>query len=250
MKINERCYVVYGLTTISPWMVNSGFVVGDSRTLVVDCGGNYLSAQTIHGYATAIRPSNSLLAINTEPHFDHVGGNCFFRALDIDIYGHEGIDRTDEQLSAVRDGYNDSVLDNFRRGLREGDLVFLRTRAANPNKRFREDFAMDLGGIKVQVLMTPGHTLENASVYVASLSTLYCGDTIVNGYVPNLGGGSIDEWHLWLKSLDKIEQLAPDTIVPGHGEVMRGAEVKREIDRTRTILEEAIKRGAAPTESG
>lgn len=250
MKINERCYVIQGLTTISPWMVNSGFVVGDERTLIVDCGGNYLSAQTIHGYASAVRPTNSLVAINTEPHFDHVGGNSFFRDLDIDVYGHDGIDRTDEQLNSVKDGYNSSVLDTFRREHREGDLIFVRTRAVNPNKRFRDDFALDIGGIDVQVLMTPGHTLENASVYVPSLKTLYCGDTIVHGYLPNLAGEGVDEWKKWLQSLDKIEQLAPDIIVPGHGEVIRGLDIKSEIDRTRAILAEAIRRGVAPTETG
>ena len=238
MKINENCYVVYGLTTVSPWMVSAGFVVGD------------LSAQTIHGYALAARPTNSLLAINTEPHSDHMGGNCLFRELEIDIYGHEGIGRNEDQLNAVKDGYNDSVLDTFRRKHHEGDLVFHRTKLVNPNIRFREDFVLDLGGIEVQVLMTPGHTLQNASVYVPSLRTLYCGDTIVNGYVPNLAEGCVDDWHKWLQSLDKIDQLAPDTVVPGHGEVISGSDIKNEIGRTRAVLAEAIQSGMAPTEVG
>ncbi|MHC4558235.1 MAG: MBL fold metallo-hydrolase [Planctomycetota bacterium] len=250
MKINESCYVVYGLTTISPWMVSAGFVVGDHRTLIVDCGGNYLSAQTIHGYALAARPTNSLLAINTEPHSDHMGGNCLFRELDIDIYGHDRIDRNDDQLNAVKDSYNASVLDAFRRRCREGDLVFHQTKLANPNIRFREDFVLDLGGIEVQVLMTPGHTLENASVYVPPFRTLYCGDTIVNGYVPNLAEGCVDDWQKWLQSLDKIDQLALDIVVPGHGEVIRGSDIKSEVGRTRAVLAEAIQRGTVPTEAG
>ena len=246
MKINDRCYVVYGLTAISPWMVNAGVVVGDSRTLIIDTGGNYLSAQTIHGYAQAARPANSLLVLNTEPHSDHLGGNCLFRELGIDIYGHDGINRTEDHLEAVKDSYNASVPDDFRRGRREGDLVFLKTGFVNPNKRFREDFTLDLGNLEVQVLMSPGHTPQNASVYVPSVRTLYCGDTIVNGYVPNLGEGSLDEWNIWLKSLDRIEKLNPETIVPGHGEIMRGPDIDREIARTRTILTESIERGATP----
>ncbi|UCE24170.1 MAG: MBL fold metallo-hydrolase [Candidatus Zixiibacteriota bacterium] len=250
MKINERCYVVYGLTMTPPWMVNSGFVVGDNRTLIIDSGGNYLSAQTIHGYAMVARPTNTLLVINTEPHSDHMGGNCLFRELGIDVYGHEGIDRNDDQLKAVKEGYNDAVPDAFRRTHHEGDLVFLHTRFVNPNMRFREDFTLDLGGFEIQVMMTPGHTPENASVYVPSVKTLYCGDTIVNGYVPNLTVGGVDDWHKWLKSLDRIERLALDTVVPGHGEVMGGGDIKSEVGRTRTLLEEAIQSGVAPTETG
>lgn len=249
MKINERCYVIHGLTAISPWMVNSGFVVGDKQTLIVDTGLNHLSARTIHGYASAVRPTNSLLVINTEPHSDHMGGNCMFRELGIDIYGHDGIDRDDDQLKAVKESYNAAVPDSFRRRHREGDVVFINTRFANPNKRFRDDFKMDLGGIEVRVLMTPGHTPENASIYVPSAATLYCGDAIVNGYVPNLTDGGIDEWHTWLRSLDKIEQLALDVVVPGHGELLRGTEIKNEIGRTRVILDQAIESGIAPTEA-
>jgi hypothetical protein len=42
-------------------------VVGASRTLVVDTGGNAAAAQTIQGYASAVRPGLQLLAVNTEP---------------------------------------------------------------------------------------------------------------------------------------------------------------------------------------
>lgn len=45
-------------------------------TLIVDTGGNTLAAQTIHGYGCAARPANKLRAINTEKHFDHIGGDC------------------------------------------------------------------------------------------------------------------------------------------------------------------------------
>ena len=85
MKISERCYVIYGLSTLPPWMVNAGFIVGENQTLVVDCGGNYLSAQTIFGYAQNVKPQNKLVAINTEPHSDHMGGNCFFNEKGVEF---------------------------------------------------------------------------------------------------------------------------------------------------------------------
>jgi glyoxylase-like metal-dependent hydrolase (beta-lactamase superfamily II) len=248
LKISDSCYVVYGLTTIAPWMVNSGFVVGENRTLIVDCGSNYLSGQTIHGYASAVRPTNTLLAINTEPHSDHMGGNCFLRELGIDVYGHFGIERNDDELEAVKESYNSTVADAYRRRHHEGDLVFLKTRFSNPNRRFREDFTLDLGGLSVQILLTPGHTPENASVYVPSDRILYCGDLMVNGYVPHLAEGCAADWREWLESLDKIEKLALDVVVPGHGEIIRGTDIQSEAVRTRDILKDAIKSGVAPTE--
>src|ERR1035441_3680942 len=94
MRVSPRCYAVTGLGYSPPWCVNAGFIAGDNQTLVVDTGGNALAGQTIHGYATAVRPTNRLRVINTEKHFDHIGGNGFFRAQAVEIWGHSGIART------------------------------------------------------------------------------------------------------------------------------------------------------------
>lgn len=73
MKISKSCYGITGLSAETPWAVNSGFVVGDHSTLIIDTGSNYLSAQTIFGYSTGIKQDNKSLVVNTEPHFDHIG---------------------------------------------------------------------------------------------------------------------------------------------------------------------------------
>jgi glyoxylase-like metal-dependent hydrolase (beta-lactamase superfamily II) len=64
----------------------------------------------------------------------------------------------------------------------------------------------------------------------------------VNGYLPNLDAGSIADWRLWLKSLDRIAELAPHLIVPGHGPVAKDL-----IPSVREILERAIASGHSPT---
>ena len=78
MKISQHCYLISGLSVEPPWTVNAGFIVGRHTTLIVDTGSNYLSAQTIYGYALCAKPGNKLIVVNTEPHFDHIGGNSFF----------------------------------------------------------------------------------------------------------------------------------------------------------------------------
>jgi glyoxylase-like metal-dependent hydrolase (beta-lactamase superfamily II) len=98
VRISERCYAVTGLAYTLPWVVNAGFIVGDEETLIVDTGANTLAAATIHGYATAVRPDNRLSVVNTEKHFDHIGGNGFFPELEAPIHGHPGIARTAAEL--------------------------------------------------------------------------------------------------------------------------------------------------------
>jgi hypothetical protein len=54
-----------GLNAESPWAVNSGFVVGEHTTLIVDTGSNYFAAQTIFGYAHCAKPDNNIVVLNT-----------------------------------------------------------------------------------------------------------------------------------------------------------------------------------------
>lgn len=62
-----------GLYFLPPWGVNASFVAGREKTLIIDTGANYISAQTIHGYVQAVNEENSLVVINTEKHLDHFG---------------------------------------------------------------------------------------------------------------------------------------------------------------------------------
>ena len=246
MKVTDHCYIIYGLSAIPPWMVNAGFVVGSQKTLIVDCGYNYLSAQTIYGYASAVRPENPLIALNTEPHTDHMGGNCFFREKGIDVYGHAEIHRTEEDLTEVKAAYNASITNPFRREQHEENVVFHKTRFVNPNIPVSEDLTIDLGEIKAQILLTPGHTLMNLCVYVPSESVLYSGDTLITGYIPNLAEGTVEDWKDWLASLKRTEALDLDWIVPGHGEIIPKEEIGHEIKKTITTIEKAVAEGIPP----
>jgi glyoxylase-like metal-dependent hydrolase (beta-lactamase superfamily II) len=247
VRISPHCYAVTGLAYIPPWTVNAGIVAGSERTLVVDTGPTALAAATIHGYASAVRPTNALLAIVTEQHLDHIGGNAFFRDRDVPVYGHARIARTDAELAADVELYNECVPDPVRRGRREAALVYKGTRILNPDQPIAEDLSLELGGIEIQILMTPGHTPSNLSVYVPSDGVLYSGDCIVTGYLPNLESGNVAAWRDWLDSLERIRALAPATVVPGHGEILDGARLQREIERVNNVLEEALRTGRTPT---
>ena len=122
MKLSERCYAVTGLGYLTPWCVNAGFIVGDEITLVVDTGANMLAAQSLHGYACAVRPSNGLQVINTEKHFDHIGGNGLFRGLGIDVWGRA--ERTSDEFRAEIEEFNEAIPSPIRRARGEARAFF------------------------------------------------------------------------------------------------------------------------------
>jgi glyoxylase-like metal-dependent hydrolase (beta-lactamase superfamily II) len=247
MKIALHCYALTGLAYIPPWMVNAGLVVGEETTLVVDTGATMQSARTIYGYAQAVRPQNRLLAMNTERHLDHLCGNSLFRDLGIDVYGHRDIARTEQEIAGEIEELNACIPNSVRRQHEEARICYAGTHISNPNKRIDQEMRLDLGNFPVQILLTPGHTTTNISLFVPADDVLYCGDCLVNTYLPNLEAGNPSLWQTWLRSLERIEELAPEIVVPGHGEVMRAAGIRREVERTRQILTTAIHTGIAPT---
>lgn len=109
MQISSHCFAVTGLGYVCPWCVNAGFVAGETTTLVIDTGGNWMAAQTIHGYAFAVRPENQIMVVNTQKHFDHVSGNGFFRSLGIDVCGHAENLRTGAEFADDIEEFNDAI---------------------------------------------------------------------------------------------------------------------------------------------
>jgi glyoxylase-like metal-dependent hydrolase (beta-lactamase superfamily II) len=249
MRLSARCFAVTGLAYVPPWSVNSGFIAGEQITLVVDTGANALAAATIHGYASAARPDNRLIVVNTEKHFDHIGGNGFFREQGIDVYGHIGIQRTEDEFRAEIAEFNEQISSPARRTGREAEVFYSGTKLANPNRPISQDTVLSLGGCEVEIILTPGHTPTNLSVYVPSDGVLFCGDCLVNGYMPNLDCGTSSVWRDWLRSLDRIAGLAPKIVVPGHGPVARDGEVTRLIEAVRKTIERSLESGLSPTSS-
>lgn len=248
MKISKSCYAITGLSAETPWAVNSGFVVGGHSTLIIDTGSNYLSAQTIFGYATGINQNNKILVVNTEPHFDHVGGNSFFSERGIDIFAHPGIRRTPEMFNQNKEDFNNSIQNQLRQAANEAEAFFYKTQLANPNKSARQGQIISLGGVETKIIETPGHTPYNISIYIEPDCVLYCGDCVVKEYIPNLEAGDQQDWINWLQAIDTIESLAPAAIIPGHGDIIAGTNcINVELGRMRSILHTAIKDAKAPT---
>jgi glyoxylase-like metal-dependent hydrolase (beta-lactamase superfamily II) len=176
--------------------VNAGFVAGDSLTLVVDTGGNTLAAQTVHGYASAARQGNQLLAINTEKHFDRIGGNGFFREHGIDVWGHARVARTADEFEAEIAEFNDAIPNAARRACGEARAFFHGTHLVNPNRQIHNETRFDLGGCTVEILLTPGHTPANLSVWVPEDRVLFAGDCLICQYLPNLDAGTPADWRI------------------------------------------------------
>ena len=137
--------------------------------------------------------------------------------------------------------YNALITDPARRAAREAEAFYWGTTLANPHRDAGELDRLDLGDCEIRVFPSPGHTATNLSIFVPGDGVLFCGDCLTNRYAPSLTAGGVEDWKQWLQSLDRIQALAPEIVVPGHGPVVVGAaELRRVIQNVRETLEKSI----------
>jgi endoribonuclease LACTB2 len=77
--------------------------------------------------------------------------------------------------------------------------------------------AIDAGGVNVQVIETPGHSVDSVCYYLEEEGVLFSGDTIL-GSTPT----TIIDLGDYLASLDSIRRLANLSVIcPGHGPLIK-----------------------------
>ncbi|MGH7363643.1 MAG: MBL fold metallo-hydrolase [Candidatus Methylomirabilales bacterium] len=138
--------------------------------------------------------------INTHGHFDHVFGNAYFKA------------KTGAPLLVHR-----ADLDLVKR-LEEQSLYFgFRATPSPPPDRFLEEGdEVRVGGIRLRVLHTPGHS--PGGICLVTDGTAFVGDTLFAGSIgrTDLPGGSAET--LLTSIREKLLTLPDDTVIyPGHG---------------------------------
>jgi hydroxyacylglutathione hydrolase len=136
-------------------------LLGKTRALLIDSGA---TARDIHPVLSTLTQL-PVTVIPTHLHYDHTNGLRYFKSIAL-------IDLP-ETRSRVKEGM-----------LRLGRYQFLD--ASDPNRApvfqvtewVAPDTYIDLGGRRVQVLWTPGHTATSISIYDSPAKLLFTGDLI------------------------------------------------------------------------
>ncbi|GAB19789.1 hypothetical protein GOEFS_095_00240 [Gordonia effusa NBRC 100432] len=78
---------------------------------------------------------------------------------------------------------------------------------------------IDVGGVELEIINTPGHSPGSCVVYVPALGTLFSGDTLFHGG-PGATGRSFSSFDTIIESIrQRLLALPPETVVnTGHGD--------------------------------
>ena len=76
------------------------------------------------------------------------------------------------------------------------------------------------GGAELRVVFTPGHAPDHVCFWNAASRDLFAGDMVVLGGSVMIAGGRGGSVRAYLESLDRMAELEPARIFPGHGDVV------------------------------
>ena len=116
-----------------------------------------------------------------------------------------------------------------------------------PTIFFDEHYEFTLGGVKFELLSTPGETPDHLTVWIPAYKAAFIGDNYAGVGIPepmsfpNLYAlrGTKPRWALdWIRSIDKVLELKPEIVLNGHGEPIYGnAEITRRLTRYRDAIQ-------------
>lgn len=208
------------------WLsANNLLICGDGPTALIDSGYHSHADQTLAliGHALGDRPLD--LLINTHLHSDHCGGNAALQAL----YPRMRTGIPPGQAKAVACWDEDALT---YRPTGQHCPRFQFTELLTPGDEVR------LGSLRWQIHGAKGHDPHSIILFQPELRLLVSADALwQNGFgvvFPELEGvAAFDEV---AETLDLIEELEPETVIPGHGAAFQ--DVDAALARARSRLDQ------------
>jgi len=181
----ENCYIAINEDTNESIIIDPGSAFERIKSAVESTGTKPVAILLTHG------------------HFDHAGeAASTAKEYGIKVYTHEA---TAEELK------NPSI--NL-----SGDM-FGDSKSYSADVFLKDDEEIDLAGLHIKCLFTPGHTPGGCCFYFPNEDIVFTGDTLFSGSVgrTDFPGGSMSQLVGSVKS--KLMTLSDDTICyPGHNE--------------------------------
>ncbi|GAB3723921.1 MBL fold metallo-hydrolase [Nocardiopsis nanhaiensis] len=218
------------------WCVsNSGVIVGDDLTVVVDSLATEQRTLRLREEVDALASGGRRIVVNTHHHGDHVFGNHLF-GPDTTVVAHEEARREMAEAGLVLTGMWPDVP--------WGDV-----RVTLPDITFTDRMALDLGSRRVELIhVGPAHTTCDVVVWLPEERVLFAGDVLFSGAAPFVLMGSLSGS---FSALETIGRLGPSLIVCGHGEVAGPALIDETVSYLQWVEWMALEgraRGLSPLE--
>jgi alkyl sulfatase BDS1-like metallo-beta-lactamase superfamily hydrolase len=235
-KITEDIYLARGFALGSVQMV-----ITDEGLVIIDTTESKEAAREIFDKFREITTKPVRFIIYTHGHLDHVCGTPVFLEEGTEVVATKDLvrfmERDFRELKEfhVRSRLNQSgnlaqeysrelpVKPLFRGISGFEDLVW-------PTITFGREYSFELGGKAFELLHTTGETPDHLMVWMPEERALFCGDLYYASF-PNLSTPMLEPRPVkgWVESLDRMIEMEPEYLIPGHTPAIVGAENVREV---------------------
>lgn len=226
---------------------------GDECSMIISGGMSYLAPlvqNQLRDFGIDEKRMKKLLILHA--HFDHVGLVPFFRRRypDFQVYGSARAWEILQMPKAIETINASGRLVAERMGatgwLEGFDLDW---RSDSPGRVVSEGDRIDLGGLTVQVLETPGHSSCSVAAYVPEIRALFPSDGGGIPYKETIMPSGNSNFTQYQQSLEKLKLLKVDIFCADHygyvtgeesgGLILRSIEAARDY---RAMVEEIYRR--------
>lgn len=163
------------------------YLVGHDQVLTIDSGADEERYRwMLRGYLAATESAEIAQAAVTHFHFDHSAN-----------------------LRWICDEFGAELHIAAETAARLGEQRL----PASPRLDVQDGSVLDVGGVKLQALHTPGHSPESYCYYLAEEGVLFSGDTILGGTTT-----AVQDLADYMSSLERLRDLPNLRVIcPGHG---------------------------------
>lgn len=208
---------------------NSGFISGPDGGLVIDTQSDLSHARKLKQLIDTLDAAPPRYVVNTHEDLDHVGGNQLF--ADCQIVAHRSVAQRMPQVADPRPVRNltravgwpivSALIKHRHPGLYEvgkqlrHQFDFSKLRLTPPTVLFDERFEISLGKSRAELThLGPAHQCGDAIVHFPSEGVVFTGDLLFSTVTPIGWSGTHQNW---VAAINRIQQLEPKVLVPGHG---------------------------------
>jgi cyclase len=261
-QVSEHCYAVLNETNLV-CDANSG-LVNLGGGLLIDTQSDLPHARQMVELFGQVWSETPRYVVLTHEDIDHVAGNQLFP--DAEIIAHRTVsDRMRQTADPAESQKLTHAVHHFAtrtllRAAHPGVLAVAKQLDDNfdfngielvpPTTLLDDHYVLDLDGVEVHAIyLGPAHQVGDVIVHVPSEGVLFAGDLLFNESTPM---GWVGTYREFSDALDRIIDLDPGTIVPGHGPVCGIEAVKHQqayFDHVLTESKQSFEQGLSPKEA-
>lgn len=192
--------------------VISYLIVGSQRALLFDTGLGIGDMRRLAGELT----DREIVVLNSHTHYDHVGGNHAFENVygtDLEYTRKHAAGRAREEVAEfVGEGW---IWKETPAGFSVESYV---SRPFTITHRVKDGEVIALGGVELEVLLTPGHAPDSLCLLDRERRLMFTGDTFYPATLyAHLPGSTFEDYR---RTAERLAGLADavDVVLPAHNE--------------------------------